>query len=73
MGWAMALEQKNEKSLQNRINEYLNRTPVAYDVIESEEETVESILDELNNAEEDLKRVKKRIHRLKWALAKVKS
>jgi hypothetical protein len=42
---AMESEQKNEKSLQNRVNDYLSRTPVAYDVIESEEETVESLLD----------------------------
>lgn len=67
------LEQKNEKSLQIRVNDYLGRKPVAYSVVESEEETVESILDELYKAEEDLKAVKERIHRLKWALAKAKS
>jgi len=69
----MALEQKNEKSLHNRINDYLGRKPVIYAVVESEEETIEAILDELAKAGEDLKAVKERIHRLKWALAKAKS
>jgi peptidoglycan hydrolase CwlO-like protein len=66
----MATEQKNEQSLQNRINDYLSRTLVTYSVIESEEETIESILDELDKAEEDLKAVEERIRLLKWALAK---
>jgi peptidoglycan hydrolase CwlO-like protein len=69
----MALEQKNEKSLQNRINDYLGRKPVIYAVVASEEETIEAIIDELNKAEEDLKAVKERIHSLQWALAKAKS
>jgi peptidoglycan hydrolase CwlO-like protein len=71
MGWAMALEQMNEKSLHNRVNDYLNRNPALYTVVESEEETIEAILDELNKAQEDLKAVKERIRRLKWALARV--
>jgi hypothetical protein len=66
----MALEQKNEKSLHNRVNDYLNSKPVIYAVVESEEETIEAILDELNKAQEDLKAVKERIRRLKWALAR---
>jgi len=69
----MALEQKNEKSLHNRVNDYLKSKPVRYAVVESEEETVEAILDELHKAGEDLKAVKERIDRLKWALAKAKS
>jgi len=69
----MALEQKNEKSLHNRVNDYLKNKPVRYAVVESEEETVEAILDELHKAGEDLKAVKERIDRLKWALAKAKS
>lgn len=69
----MALEYKNDKTLQNRVNDYLSLKPVTYGVVESEEETVESILDELNKAGEDLKAVKERIHRLKWALAKATS
>jgi hypothetical protein len=69
----MALEEKNEKSLNNRINDYLNRKPERYAVVESEEETTEAIIDELNKAREDLKVVHERIHRLKWALAKAKS
>jgi len=69
----MALEQKNEKSLHNRVNDYLKNKPVIYAVVESEEETVEAILDELHKAGEDLKAVKERIDRLKWALAKAKS
>lgn len=73
MGQAMALEQQNEKSLHNRVNDYLSRTPVTYGVVESEEETIESILDELNKAGEELRAVKERIQRLKWALAKAKS
>jgi len=66
----MALEQKKEKSLHNRVNDYLNSKPVRYAVVESEEETVEAILDELNKAQENLKAVKERIRRLKWALAR---
>ena len=66
----MALEQKNEKSLHNRVNDYLKSKPVRYAVVESEEETIEAILDELNKAQEDLKAVKERIRRLKWALAR---
>ena len=67
----MALEQKNEKSLHNRVNDYLKGKPPIYAVVESEEETIEAILDELNKAQEDLKAVKERIRRLKWALARV--
>ena len=69
----MPLEQKNEKSLHNRVNDYLGRESVKYTVVESEEETAEAIIDELNKAGEELKAVKERIDRLKWALAKVKS
>jgi len=69
----MALEQKKEKSLHNRVNDYLKSKPERYAVVESEEETIEAILDELNKAGEDLKAVKERIHRLKWALAKATS
>ncbi len=69
----MALEQKNEKSLHNRVNDYLKSKPVIYAVVESEEETIEAILDELNKAQEDLKAVKERIRRLKWALARAES
>ena len=70
MGWAMALEQKNEKSLHNRVNDYLKNKPAIYAVVESEEETIEAILDEFTKAQEDLKAVKERIRRLKWALAR---
>ena len=73
MGQAMELEQKNEKSLYHRVNVYLKSKPVTYAVVESEEETLEAIFDELNKAQEDLNQVNERIHRLKWALAKVKS
>jgi len=69
----MPLEQKNEKSLHNRVNDYLGRESVKYSVVESEEETAEAIIDELNKAREELKAVKERISRLKWALAKAKS
>lgn len=69
----MALEQKNEKSLHNRVNDYLTSKSVRYVVVESEEETIEAILYELNKAGEDLKAVNERIRRLKWALAKAKS
>ena len=69
----MALEQKNEKSLQNRINNYLGRRPVIYAAVESGEEMIGAIIDELNKAEEDLKVVTERIHRLQWALAKAES
>jgi DNA repair ATPase RecN len=69
----MVLEQKKDKSLHNRVNDYLKSKPERYDVVESEEETIEAILDELNKAGEDLKAVKERISRLKWALAKAKS
>jgi hypothetical protein len=69
----MPLEQRNEKSLHNRINDYLGSESVKYTVVESEEETAEAIIDELNKAGEDLEAVKERIRRLKWALAKVKS
>ena len=66
----MTLEQKKEKSLHNRVNDYLKSKPAIYAVVESEEETIEAILDELNKAQEDLKAVKERIRRLKWALAR---
>jgi hypothetical protein len=69
----MPLEQKNEKSLHNRVSDYLGRESVKYTVVKSEEETVEAIIYELNKAGEELKAVKERIDRLKWALAKVKS
>jgi hypothetical protein len=39
----MALEQKKEKSLHNRVNDYLKSKPVRYAVVESEEETIEAI------------------------------
>jgi len=69
----MALEQKNEKSLHNRVSDYLKSKPEIYAVVESEEETIETLLDELNKAGEELKAVNERIRRLKWALASAHS
>ena len=69
----MAFEQKKEKSLHNRVNDYLKSQPDIYAVVESEEETIEAILDELNKAGAELKAVNERIRRLKWALASAHS
>jgi hypothetical protein len=66
----MAFEQKKQKSLHNRVSDYLNSESVKFAVVESEEETVEAIIDELHKAQEDLKAVEERIRHLKWALAK---
>jgi DNA repair ATPase RecN len=56
--------------LHNRVSDYLKSKPEIYAVVESEEETIEAILDELNKAQEDLKAVNERIRVLKWALAR---
>jgi uncharacterized protein involved in exopolysaccharide biosynthesis len=69
----MELQQKNEKSLHNRVNAYLRGKPATYAVEESEEATIEALFDQLQKAEEDLKTVQQRIDRLKWELAKAQS
>jgi hypothetical protein len=70
---AMALQQKNEKSLHNRVNDYLRGKPMTYAVDESDESTIEAIFDQLQKAEQDLRYVQERVDRLKWELAKAKS
>jgi hypothetical protein len=70
---AMDLQQKNQNSLNNRVNEYLRGKPVTYAVEESEEAMIEAIFDQLHKAEEDLKAAQERVDRLKWELAKAKS
>jgi len=69
----MELQQKDEKSLHNRVNDYLRGKPATYAVEESEAATIEAIFEQLHKAEEDLKTVQQRIDRLKWELAKAKS
>jgi hypothetical protein len=69
----MELQPKDDKSLHNRVNDYLRGKPVGYAVEESEESTIEAIFDQLRKAEQDLKAVQERVDRLKWELAKAKS
>jgi hypothetical protein len=70
---AMMLQKDSEKSLHNRVNDYLRGQPATFVVEESEEATIEAIFDQLHKAEEDMKTVQQRIDRLKWELAKAKS
>ncbi len=67
------LQKDSEKSLHNRVNDYLRGQPATFVVEESEEATIEAIFDQLHKAEEDMKTVQQRIDRLKWELAKAKS
>jgi|GEM_PF-2830579 len=69
----MELQQKKQKSLHNRVNDYLRGKPMIYAVDESDEAALEAIFDQLQKAEEDLKSVQERVDRLKWELAKAKS
>ncbi len=69
----MELHKEMDKSLHNRVNDYLRGKPMAYIVEESEESTIEAIFEQLHKAEADLKTVQDRIDRLKWELAKAKS
>mgnify|MGYP003546481946 FL=1 len=69
----MEFQQKNGKSLHNRVNDYLRGKPMVHADEESDEATIEAIFDQLHKAEEDLKAVQQRIDRLKWELAKAKS
>jgi hypothetical protein len=70
---AMELQQKHNKSLHNRVNDYLRGQPMTYAVEESEDATIEALFGQLHKAEEDLKAVQERVDRLKWELAKAKS
>jgi uncharacterized protein (DUF3084 family) len=63
-------QQKDQGSLQQRVDLYLRSNPTAYVVEEAGEEAIENISDMVNKAEEDLKAAQERLDRLKWELAK---
>jgi cell division FtsZ-interacting protein ZapD len=69
----MELQQKDQNSLHKRINDYLRGKPMTYEVEESDQETVEAMLDQLQKAEEDLRAAQERVDRLVWELDKAKS
>lgn len=69
----MALQQKNQDSLFNRVNDYLRGNPAAYEVEESDQPTVEAMLDQLQKAEADLRIAQERVDRLVWELDRAKS
>jgi hypothetical protein len=69
----MVIQQKRDKSLHNRVNDYLRGKPMTYVVEEQEESAIEAIFEQLHKAEADLKAVQDRVDRLKWELAKAKS
>jgi hypothetical protein len=69
----MALQQKNQGSLFNRVNDYLRGNPPAYETEESEQATVEAMLDQLQKAEEELRAAQARVDRLVWELDRAKS
>jgi uncharacterized protein YukJ len=73
MGDAMKSRNKDQKYLQNRVNDYLRGKPIPYAVEESDEAVIEAILDQLHKAQEDLKAAQVRVDRFKWELEKAKS
>jgi hypothetical protein len=73
MGKTMALQQKNQDSLYNRVNDYLRGNPTAYETEESEQATVEAMLNQLQKAEEELRAAQARVDRLVWELDRAKS
>lgn len=66
----MVVQQKDQESLQQRVDEYLRGNSTAYVVEEVREEAVEDIFAMVQKAEEDLKAAQERLERLKWELAK---
>jgi hypothetical protein len=69
----MELQQKKQKSLDSRVNDYLRGKPATFAIDESEDVAIEVIFDQLRQAEESLKSAQQRVDRLKWELAKAKS
>jgi len=69
----MALQQKNQDSLFNRVNDYLRGNPASYEVEESDQPTIEAMFDQLQKAEEDLRAAQERVDRLVWELDRAKS
>ncbi|NCF17606.1 MAG: hypothetical protein GWP63_05135 [Haliea sp.] len=68
----MVVQQKDQESLQQRVNEFLRGNSTAYVVEEVGEEAVEDIFIMVQKAEEDLRAAQERLDRLKWELAKAK-
>lgn len=68
----MVVQQKDQESLQQRVNEFLRGHSTAYVVEEVGEEAVEDIFIMVQKAEEDLRAAQERLDRLKWELAKAK-
>jgi tRNA(Phe) wybutosine-synthesizing methylase Tyw3 len=66
----VVVQQKDQESLQQRVDEYLRGNSTAYVVEEVREEAVEDIFAMVQKAEEDLKAAQERLERLKWELAK---
>jgi hypothetical protein len=64
---------QTQESLLQRVNDILHGNPTAYAVVESKEESIEAIFNLLQRAEEELRAVRERVNRLKWALERARS
>ncbi len=69
----MALQQENQNSLHARVNDYLRGNPTMYETEESDQTTVEAMIEQLQKAEEDLRTAQERVDRLVWELDRGKS
>jgi hypothetical protein len=69
----MALQQENQLSLHERVNDYLRGNPTTYETEESEQSTVEAMINQLQKAEADLRTAQERVDRLVWELDRAKS
>ncbi|MEZ5570990.1 MAG: hypothetical protein R3E64_03115 [Halioglobus sp.] len=67
------LDSATNKSLQQRVDDYLRSKPKATIVEESEEKTASAIFEMLQQAEVSLKAAQARVDRLRWELAKSQS
>ena len=66
-------KQQAQESLLQRVNDILHENPSTYAVVESKEESIETIFSLLQKTEEELKAVQERVNRLKWELEKARS
>ena len=67
------LQQKGDRTLQQRVSEYLRDTPRKYVVEETEDDATEAMFKLLSEAQDQLRAAQERVDRLRAELAKVQA
>ena len=73
VGLQQVLQQKGDRTLQQRVSDYLRDTPKKYVVEETEDDTAEAMFKLLSEAQGQLRAAQERVDRLRAELAKIQA